>query len=404
MAMTLGELDTESIKNVFLYVGDGVRYDYLPDDIANMGVSTKCIAGSIHSPTSFATIVSGLLYPQHSVADFTDQLSTNLPHLLSSNSHETRFCNTINHPPFNTNPASESILTTTLNTEDSPSDLFETITSPFIIVERGPGGHSPYGEFDGNGSEYFRARGDASRNTLASEYATSVRKDADWFLSQVTSLRDRGLAEETLIVYASDHGELLGEMGTVGHNGPIHRRLVETPCVFFHPSLSNRSFSNTIVRHIDLLPTFVDAADISLTVTEELPGHTLTKEETPSLGASYYRKHAFETYSVIPTLSLSYDSVWDATGGYILPQSNRLTRMSAAINSLLTGPKVEFRRNHMQDVLSGFLSGTQIAGAPQFSLGKARNHLSQIASAQLNESTTGVDVPEGRLRELGYLE
>jgi len=402
--MILDDLDTDPIQNIFLYVGDGVRYDYLVGDIANMGVSCKNIAGSIHSPTSFATIVSGLLYPQHGVADFTDQLSADLPHLFSSTSHDIKFCNTINHPPFNTNPATESILMKTLNVEDSTSDLLETITSPFIVMERGPGGHSPYGEFDGNGSEYFRARGDTSRDILAREYATSVQNDAEWFLSQVATLRDRGLAEETLIIYVSDHGELLGEIGTVGHNGPIHRRLIETPCVFIHPSLSNRSISDTIVRHIDLLPTLINAADISLDVTEELPGRTLITEESASLGASYYRKHALEQNSVLPSLSLSYDAVWDATGGYIFPRSNKLTRVSAAISSLLTGPKSAFRRNHTLAVLSGFFSGIQISGTPQFSMAEAREHLSQIASAGLRESTTQVDVPEQRLRELGYLE
>lgn len=402
--MLLETLDTSPIRNVFLYVGDGVRYDYLPDRIANMGVSTKCIAGSIHSPTSFATIVSGLSYPQHGVADFTDQITTEQPHLFSAASPDTAFCNTINHPPFNTNPVTDSILATTLNTDDSPSDLLETITSPFIVLERGPGGHAPYGEFNGNASEYFRARKDASRDVLANEYATAVRNDADRFLSQVATLRDRGLAEETLIIYTSDHGELLGEMGTVGHNGPIHRRLVETPCVFIHPSLSNQSISDVIVRQIDLLPTIVDTADLSLNVSEELPGRTLTTEKPAPLGASFYRKHAFEQNPVLPTLSLSYDAVLDATGGYIFPQSNRPTRVSAAIYSLLTGPKSAFRRNHALAVLSGFLADTQLVGTPQFSMAEARQYLSQIASTDLHGSTTEIDVSEQRLRELGYLE
>ncbi|UIP01001.1 sulfatase-like hydrolase/transferase [Halobaculum sp. CBA1158] len=402
--MLLEKLDTSSIRNVFLYVGDGVRYDYLPDRIANMGVSTKCIAGSIHSPTAFSTIISGVLYPQHKVADFTDQISIELPHLFSATSHDTAFCNTINHPPFNTNPATDSILATTLNTDDSPSDLLETITSPFIVLERGPGGHAPYGEFKGDASEYFRDRKNATRDVLASEYATAVRKDADHFLSQVATLRDRGLAEETLIIYTSDHGELLGEMGTVGHNGPIHRRLVETPCVFIHPSLPSRSVADEIVRQIDILPTIVDAADVNLNIPEELPGCALTIERPASLGASFYRKHAFEQSTIFPTLSLSYDAVFGPTGGFIFPKSNLPTRVSAAIYSLLTGPKSAFRRNHALDVLSGFLDGTQTVGTPQFPMNEAQEYLGQISSMKIHESTTEVDVPEQRLRELGYLE
>ncbi|NLV12631.1 sulfatase-like hydrolase/transferase [Haloarcula argentinensis] len=402
--MLLQALDTDSIKNVFIYVGDGIRYDFLPDSIANMGVSIKSIAGSIHSPTAFATIVSGLLYPQHGVADFSDQLTTDLPHLFSASSHETAFCNTINHPPFNTNPASDSILATTLNTNDSPSDLIQNIDPPFILMERGPGGHAPYGDFNGNGSEYFRARGDASRDILANEYATAVRNDADWFLSQLSILKERGLDEETLIIYTSDHGELLGEMGTLGHNGLIHRRLVETPCVFIHPSLPNRSVSEDIIRQIDLLPTIIDTANATLDRTEDLPGRKLTREQPATLGASYYRKHIFENSSVVPTLSLAYDSVCDATGGYMIPRSNRLTRMSAALGSLITGPKSKFRRNHVLAAIGGFFAGLRIEGAPQFSLTEARECLSDIESINVQKETTKVDVPEDRLKELGYLE
>jgi hypothetical protein len=35
--MISDDLDTDPMQNTFLYVGDGVRYDYLVDDIANMG-------------------------------------------------------------------------------------------------------------------------------------------------------------------------------------------------------------------------------------------------------------------------------------------------------------------------------------------------------------------------------
>lgn len=402
--MILDGLTTHQIQNVFLYVGDAVRYDYLPAEITNMGVDAKCIAGSIHSPTSFATIVTGLHFPQHGVADFTDKLTAGLPHLFSNSSHKTAFCNTINHPPFNTNPESESILATTLNTVDSPSDVLETISSPFVVMERGPGGHAPYGKFDGNGTEYFAARSDASRDILADEYSTAISDDIDWFRSQVSTLKERGLAEETLIIYASDHGELLGETGMVGHNGPIHRRLVETPCVFIHPSLRNRTVTDNIVRHVDLLPTIVDIADVNLDVAFDPPGRALASENPGPVGASYYRNQIAGHNTMVPSLTLSYDSVWDSTGGYIFPRTNRFARMCAAIGSLATGPKSGFRRNHSLATISGFLSGTQISGTPQFSLQESQKYLSQIASMDMEGSSEKVAVPQQRLRELGYLE
>jgi len=401
----LEPLLNSGIENVYIYVADAVRDDYLPDNISNSGVRTTSIAGGIHSPTSFATIVSGTYIPTHGVADFTDKLASGVPNVLKTTSHKTAFVNTINHSPFNDNPDSESIITKTLDTTDSPSNSVETLSPPFLAIERGRGGHAPYGEFDGNGSEYFRDRGAASRATFANEYQEGVQVDTEWFLSQLNKLDERDLLDKTLVIYTSDHGELLGEMGMLGHNGPIHRRLVETPCVFIHPSLNTKSIGDEIVRQVDIVPTISSVAGVEFDHRTAVQGVDLTKRTPASLGASFYEKSALKNKKYSPTIRLSYESVWDASGGYVFRNSRYYTRLAEWSYSMIRGPQQAFRRAHMLEVLRSFLTGTRVMGTPQFTSESAAEYLDQISNGHDTDNPDeDIDVPKERLRELGYVE
>lgn len=400
----LDQLETDKIRNIYLYVADDVRYDFLPDEIATRGVGIKLISDGIHSPTSFSSIVTGLHYPQHGVNDFSRRVPEEAPNLLHNSSHTTSFCNTINHPPFNTNPSTESILVDTLRTEDAPSDTIETASPPFVVVERGRGGHAPYGDFEGNGTEYFCSRGDTPRHQIVDEYEQGVLRDVDWFQSQLNTLEGRGLMDETLVIYASDHGELLGEGGDFGHNGALHRKLIEVPCVFIHPSLPTVAVQQKIIRHVDLLPTIQAAANVTIPSEFDTAGVNLLEEQPPNFGTSYHLTRKF-TESPLPTMSIEYKSVWDATGGYIIPTSRRTDRAAAGLWMLLRGPKAKLRRKQPGDLMTGLLKRAHKSGVPTFSHSTATDILTDIERTDRPSSSDELlQVQTERLKELGYLE
>jgi hypothetical protein len=398
-------LPSSEIENVYLYVADAVRDDYLSDKIGNLGRRMTSIAGGIHSPTSFATIVSGTYFPKHGVSDFTDKLGSGLPNILHTTSHESAFVNTINHRPFNHNPDAESIITNTLDASDSPSNTVENIQSPFLIVERGPGGHAPYGDFGGDGAEYFRDRGAASRSTFSNDYKEAIQIDTDWFLSQLDKLKERDLLEKTLVIYTSDHGELLGEMGMVGHNAPIHRRLVETPCVFIHPDLPTDYIEDGIVRQVDLVPTISSIADIEFDHNEMVHGVDLSSEPPATLGASFYDRFVLRNKGYVPTIGLSYESVWDRSGGYVFRNSGHSSQLAAWLHSLVRGSKKEFRRAHAKRTLRSFLAGNKVVGTPHIDRDEATRYLDEISQEKKQDSSQeDLEVPKDRLRELGYVD
>jgi len=90
----------------------------------------------------------------------------------------------------------------------------------------------------------------------------------------VRHLEDRGLAERTLIVFSSDHGEMLGDHG-ISRKGLFHYEpLIRVPLAFYWPGqLPDGLRQRGLVQNVDLPATFLDAA--GLTVPPQYQGRSL---------------------------------------------------------------------------------------------------------------------------------
>ena len=81
------------------------------------------------------------------------------------------------------------------------------------------------------------------------------------FKKRLDIIEKRDLKDDTLIIFLSDHGELLGEYGgLVGHGEVTVPEVVYVPVIFIHPDLPEElNFKNEgVLRHIDLYPTICD--------------------------------------------------------------------------------------------------------------------------------------------------
>lgn len=86
-------------------------------------------------------------------------------------------------------------------------------------------------------------------------------------------LDDTGLADETLVVFSTDHGELLGDHGCI-LKGPIHyESLVRVPLLMSGPGITAGSVHSGLTCHADLASTFLDAAGVA--DPHERDGHSL---------------------------------------------------------------------------------------------------------------------------------
>lgn len=395
----LNQLD---VSNVYIYVGDAVRWDVFREISDLQGTTIKTISSSIHSPTSFASIISGLSPPQHGVREFSDQLSGDLETLLNISEIECGFSNTIN-TLFNTKPETESIIHKTLNIEDIDASSIEDINSPFLLVERGPGGHAPYGhEYQGNAHDYFVDRGAVDSKIFHQEYRESVGGDIRFFQSQVEKLRKRGLLDDTLVIYTSDHGELLGEDGCIGHNNPIHEKLVYTPTVFLHPEIPFVTRDGGVFRHIDIVPTISSLLEIESLKKSTRKGRDLTEEELAEYGLCFYDSGFRSMLSGFVDLRLTYESVWDKDGGEVFATSNIGNRLLVLLGILLYSPRRSFMRQHMYENVSLFSMGEISFGSPSFTKDEAKDILEGI-DRDIVTSGSRTTVDEDQLRNLGYL-
>jgi arylsulfatase A-like enzyme/Flp pilus assembly protein TadD len=82
-----------------------------------------------------------------------------------------------------------------------------------------------------------------------------------------------GRAGRTLVVLTGDHGESLGEHGEATHGILAYEATLRVPLVLYQPRLFSPRVVSTPVRHVDLLPTILDA--LALPVPDGLPGRSL---------------------------------------------------------------------------------------------------------------------------------
>jgi arylsulfatase A-like enzyme len=85
-------------------------------------------------------------------------------------------------------------------------------------------------------------------------------------------LRQRGLYDSSLIVFTSDHGEGLGEHGSVGHGRLLYDELLHVPLMIKLPRGDPResdlqAVASGFARHVDLVPTLAHLLNL-----EAFPG------------------------------------------------------------------------------------------------------------------------------------
>ena len=122
---------------------------------------------------------------------------------------------------------------------------------------------------------------EADRNHIISTYDAEIRNVDDAFAGFLAFLRDRGLYDNSLIVFTSDHGEEFGERGKMGwHAYTLYDELLRVPLIIRFPrSAFAGAEVHEVARGIDILPTITDVLGIEpevwfegLSLVEHLEG------------------------------------------------------------------------------------------------------------------------------------
>lgn len=88
----------------------------------------------------------------------------------------------------------------------------------------------------------------------------------DKYIGEILDKLDElGMAEETLVVFTSDHGHFFGQHGLQYKGGFHYEDLIKVPFIVRYPNaVPANKINDALVSLVDLAPTFLDFADIDI--------------------------------------------------------------------------------------------------------------------------------------------
>lgn len=389
---------TIEAKNVVLIVGDAVRYDYSCGLLSELGQTHKSVSASLHTAPSFASIFTGQHVPNHNSGTFHTAIDDSIDKISDLDNHA------VASPDSGMNKQIQWLL------NDIKTQSLGDIQPPFIWTVRTGGGHSPYNYYnyeefkaDIPAGEYFdKAAGDPE--LMRSDYRSALKKEVDYIKSVQAKLEQRGILEETLIIYTSDHGELLGEYGMIGHNHIACPELVYVPTTLIHPEI-DPSVSDELLSNVDIFPTIVDALGYSQ--IGSLDGMSAFSEAEREYGYNYYLTWFYQT-PWFNKLDRVVHSVWESQGGHSKTETTRIEGSLIWLAILLKSPKgkhIRRTKSHKQS-LEMFQPGWRKFATPNFDIPKAQSIIDGIKKGSDNpvvfNETLDSDQKE-QLEDLGYL-
>lgn len=96
---------------------------------------------------------------------------------------------------------------------------------------------------------------------IRQNYSAMIENIDRWLGLYQNRLRERGDLENTVVVYSSDHGEMLGDHARWGKSVP-YQASIGVPLVMAGPDIAQGVESDALVSLMDLAATFLDYADL----------------------------------------------------------------------------------------------------------------------------------------------
>jgi arylsulfatase A-like enzyme/Flp pilus assembly protein TadD len=195
-------------------------------------------------------------------------------------------------------------------------------------------------------------------------------------LGPILDTRERG---RTLVVLTSDHGEALGDHGEATHGVFAYEAVLKVPLVLYQPRLFEPGIVTSPARHVDLLPTILDA--LSLPVPDGLAGRSLL----PAIARMPEREPA-TTY--FEALSPSLNRRWAPLHGVVRDGTKYIDLPIPELYDLGTDPQ----------------EANNLAGQQPQRVAEMRDLLTRMRRSDQGPRRSAEDVETiQRLRSLGYL-
>lgn len=281
-------------------------------------------------------------------------------------------------------------------TDDAISYLQESAEkdAPFLLVLSWGTPHAPYH----TAPENYRSQYDSASMILPpnvpDEMAGKVRKDLSGYYAHATALDDMvgkiraslkqyGLEENTIILFTSDHGDLLGSHGAYKKQ-QVYDESIRVPMLYHVPNTyGGKPGNNSVMMNSeDIMPTLLGLCAVPIPATVEGVSYSdliLGKEavgDTVALitcvqpfGQWNKVKHGAREYRGLRTTRYTYAR--DLNGPWLL-FDNELDPYQ--LNNLINDPKAESIQSALDAMLTKRLASTEDAFLPGLAYIKEWNY------------------------------
>lgn len=153
--------------------------------------------------------------------------------------------------------------------------------APFYLFMHYMDPHDPYRDPGKSGRIYARnAMGDPSPEDYLEAFKRSYNFEIEYLDEHLgrffTGLRERGLYDDTVIIFTSDHGEEFYEHGGWWHGLSLYEEQIAIPLIIKLPGNAHAGARQTMItRHVDIAPTM--AALAGLQPAEKMTGQALVQ-------------------------------------------------------------------------------------------------------------------------------
>ncbi len=265
--------DIDSIENAVIFISDSFRYDHLPTVIADLGITAKTTATSTGTSASLPSITSGKYPSNHQIWSIYDQSFSKQPELLEYDH--------VGYDAETSWPTLSSENKPTLKVHNLSSETkLKELSEPFVHIIHDFGPHYPYDRSYRGAEESFFKEFSNKEDSIKNLYEDRAFESCERFLDVYREIEDKGILEHTLVVFTSDHGELLGEHGgQFGHPHPLVPELIHVPTVFTGAGIDCTGNLNHQISSTDIAPTVMGAQ--SRDYPDTIDGNDLWNHTSP---------------------------------------------------------------------------------------------------------------------------
>ena len=133
-----------------------------------------------------------------------------------------------------------------------------------------------------------KADGATDAKTLKAAYYAMIQLIDEQLGRMLETLEETGQRENTVIIFTSDHGEMLGDHGLIQKGCRFYEGLVRVPLIFAWQEQFVKGFkSDALVELVDKAPTLLELA--GLTPPEGMHGRSLLPILRGEANASHHR-------------------------------------------------------------------------------------------------------------------